>query len=157
MMFKKLALVSSVLGALLLAGCASVPMENAQENAKLKAFPVPENNMAGLYIYRDSFVGKALKKDVYVDSACLGETADRTFLYKQVAGGKKHDISTESEFSDNKLSIIPESGKNYFFRQYIKMGVFVGGANLEAVSESEGKRVVSKESVQLAKSGICSS
>lgn len=156
MNLKKVALLSSVLGALLLAGCASVPMESAQENAKLKSFPAPQSNMAGLYIYRDSFVGKALKKNVYVDSECVGETADRTFFYKQVAGGKNHEVSTESEFSDNKLSIFTEPGKNYFVRQYIKMGVFVGGANLETVSEDEGKRVIGKEDVQLAKSGTCS-
>ncbi|SIR27571.1 Protein of unknown function [Aeromonas sp. RU39B] len=156
MNLKKVALLASVLGALLLAGCASVPMESAQENAKLKSFPAPQSNMAGLYIYRDSFGGKALKKDVFVDSECLGETADRVFFYKQVSGGKEHEISTESEFSDNKLSIFTEPGKNYFVRQYIKMGVFVGGANLETVSEEEGKRVIGKEDVQLAKSGICS-
>ncbi|MFQ2229398.1 DUF2846 domain-containing protein [Aeromonas hydrophila] len=156
MIFKRLALVSSIFGAMLLAGCASsVPMASTQESAKLKAFPVPKDNMAGLYIYRDSFVGKALKKDVYVDVECVGETADRTFFYKQVTAGKNHDISTESEFSDNKLSIFTEPGKNYFVRQYIKMGVFVGGANLEAVSEEEGKRVISKDSVQLAQSGVC--
>ncbi|MDM5142566.1 DUF2846 domain-containing protein [Aeromonas bestiarum] len=156
MIFKKLALVSSVLGALLLAGCASVPMESAQESARLKAFPVPEDNMAGLYVYRDSYMGKAQKKDVYVDSECLGESANQTFFYKQVAGGKNHELSTESEFSDNKISVFTEPGKNYFFRQIIKMGVFVGGAKLEPVSDTEGKRVISKGNVQLAKSGVCS-
>jgi hypothetical protein len=29
-----------------------------------------------------------------------------------------------------------------FFQQYIKMGVFVGGAGLQAVSETEGKQNV---------------
>lgn len=157
MSFKKLTLVSSILGAMLLTGCANtVPMASMQESAQLKAFPTPKDNMAGLYVYRDSYVGKALKKNVYIDSECLGETADRTFFYKQVKGGQEHDISTESEFSDNKLTIFTEPGKNYFVRQYIKMGVFVGGANVTAVSETEGKRVISKDSVQLAQSGICS-
>ncbi|HHV6932376.1 TPA: DUF2846 domain-containing protein, partial [Haemophilus influenzae] len=36
------------------------------------------------------------------------------------------------------------SGKNYFIRQYIKFGVFAGGANLEQVSEEEGKKAISK-------------
>ena len=156
MMLKKLALASTVLGTLFLAGCASVPMESAQESVRLKAFPAPESNMAGIYVYRDSYMGKAQKKDIYIDSECLGESANHTFFYKQVAGGKNHELSTESEFSDNKISVFTEPGKNYFFRQIIKIGVFVGGAKLEAVPESEGKRVISKVDVQLAKSGVCS-
>ncbi len=47
-----------------------------------------------------------------------------------------------------------EAGKNYFIRQIIKMGVFVGGAKLERVSEDEGKAEVSK--LSLAESGECS-
>ncbi|XOC77871.1 DUF2846 domain-containing protein [Haemophilus influenzae] len=53
-------------------------------------------------------------------------------------------MSTESEFSNNDLNIKTESGKNYFIRQYIKFGVFAGGANLEQVSEEEGKKAISK-------------
>jgi hypothetical protein len=31
---------------------------------------------------------------------------------------------------------------NYFVRQYVKLGVFVGGANLEVVPAEEGKKGV---------------
>lgn len=65
------------------------------------------------------------------------------FFYKTVKAGE-HKISTESEFSNNDLNIKTESGKNYFIRQYIKFGVFAGGANLEQVSEEEGKKAISK-------------
>jgi hypothetical protein len=68
-----------ILSSMLLGGCASVPLASNAENATAKSFPVPENGKAGLYVYRDSFVGKALKKDVYLDGRCLGETADRVF------------------------------------------------------------------------------
>jgi hypothetical protein len=47
-----------------------------------------------------------------------------------------------------------KSGLNYFVRQFMKMGVFVGGAGVEQVSEEEGKKQVS--SLALAKSGNCS-
>lgn len=53
-----------------------------------------------------------------------------------------HVLSTESEFSDNSMELDAKSGQNYFVRQYIKFGVFVGGANLELVSEEEGKEGV---------------
>ena len=48
----------------------------------------------------------------------------------------------QSFLSDNSLELDAESGQNYFVRQYIKLGVFVGGANLELVPEEEGKEGV---------------
>jgi hypothetical protein len=35
-----------------------------------------------------------------------------------------------------------EAGKLYFIRQYIKLGLFVGGANLEVVTEDVGRKDV---------------
>jgi hypothetical protein len=63
-------------------------------------------------------------------------------------------VNTESEFSPNTLELMFEAGKNYFIRQYIKIGVFVGGAGLEQMPEVEGKENVSK--LGMAKSGKCS-
>lgn len=130
-------------------------MAPADSNLKAKSFPAPEEGKSGLYIYRDSFVGKALKKDVYIDGKCIGETADRVFFYTQVSGNESHKVSTESEFSPNDLLLNTDAGKNYYVRQYIKMGVFVGGAGLESVSEEEGQRVISKSEVNLAAEGAC--
>ncbi len=64
-----------------------------------------------------------------------------TYFYKLVSPGE-HKLSTESEFGNNDLVLNTETGKNYFIRQYIKMGLFVGGANLELVSEPDGKKGV---------------
>lgn len=58
-------------------------MAPADSNLKAKTFAAPEEGKSGLFIYRDSFVGKALKKDVYIDGKCLGETADRDPSYRQ--------------------------------------------------------------------------
>lgn len=144
-----------VLGAVLLfSGCASVPTARVSDSNLAKSFPVPPEGQSGLYIYRNSFAGKALKKDVWVDGKCLGQTADKMFFYVLVEGNKEHKLSTESEFSPNDLMLYVEAGKNYFIRQIIKMGVFVGGAKLERVSEDEGKAEVSK--LSLAESGECS-
>lgn len=64
-----------------------------------------------------------------------------TYFYFEVPGGKRK-LSTESEFSENDLVLDVVPGKNYFVRQSIKMGVFVGGAKLERVREEEGKQGV---------------
>ncbi|WP_241722211.1 DUF2846 domain-containing protein [Raoultella sp. HC6] len=151
----KIIFAAVILSSALLGGCASVPLASNAENATAKSFPAPESGKAGLYVYRDSFVGKALKKDVYLDGRCLGETADRVFFYQQISASQPHTLGTESEFSPNNLTLNIAPGKNYFVRQYIKMGVFVGGAGLEQVPESEGMRVVSKPEVKLAVPGKC--
>ncbi|MCY1523910.1 hypothetical protein D9M68_588240 [compost metagenome] len=154
---KMLKLATSAVCVMAIAGCANVPMAPAEQNKQAKSFPAPDEGKSGLYVYRDSFAGKALKKDVYVDGKCLGETADRVFFYTQVAGDEQHKVSTESEFSPNDLMVMMEAGKNYFVRQFIKIGVFVGGAGVEQVTEEEGKRVISKPEVNLAAEGRCDS
>jgi hypothetical protein len=114
---------------------------------------LPAAGNAGVYVDRNSFVGKALKKDLWVDGKCLGESASDVFFYTQVEGGKKHKIETESEFSPNAMEVFMEAGKNYFIRQFIKLGAFVGGADLEQIPEEQGKADVAK--LGLAQSGTC--
>ena len=140
---KKIALLSSFLVAFLISGCASVPKASKEKDAAAKTFSTPTDNQSGIYIYRNSFVGQALKKNVYIDGKLIGESSNKVFFYKQVAPGT-HKLSTESEFSDNDLELKTESGKNYFVEQSIKMGAFVGGAKLTAVSEDVGKKEVLK-------------
>lgn len=153
-MFKKVILAATAAAVLGVAGCASVPMANDPQSSTAKSFPAPDAGNAGLYVYRDSFVGKALKKDIFVDGNCLGESADKVFFYTQVPGDAKHTISTESEFSPNDLVVYMKEGVNYFIRQSIKMGVFVGGAKLETVSNDTGKSEVA--SLKMASNGQCS-
>ncbi|MGI2079602.1 DUF2846 domain-containing protein [Shewanella putrefaciens] len=101
----------------------------------------PADNKSGIYIYRNSFVGQALKKNIYINGEMIGESANKVFFYKEVEPGEQ-TLSTESEFSENDLKVSTEGGKNYFFEQYIKMGVFVGGAGLKAVFDAEGMKNV---------------
>jgi hypothetical protein len=145
-MFKKtsLIIIAALFSFSLLAGCASVPMAPKEQDLTLKAFPQPAADKSGLYVYRiKSFVGGALKKNIYVDKVMVGETAPGIYFYKEITPGQ-HEISTESEFSDNVITLQAEGGKNYFCQQYIKMGVFVGGANVVMVSEEEGKAAIRK-------------
>lgn len=153
-MIKNTILVSIALSAALLSGCANVPLADQKATAEAKSFHSPSDGKAGLYVFRDSFIGKALKKDVYINGECVGETANKTFFTFEVEGDKEHVISTESEFSPNSLKLLTEAGKNYFIRQYIKIGVFVGGAGLEQVADEEAKKTIAK--LNLAVPGTCS-
>lgn len=97
----------------------------------------------GSIIYRNSWGGRALKKNLYIDDHFIGESAPDVFFYKQLNAGQ-HKISTESEFSNNDLTINTLAGKNYYIRQYMKLGVFVGGANLEEMSEKQAQEDIKK-------------
>ncbi len=151
-MYKKLALI--VFASSLFAGCASVPMESDQASSELKKFSPPSEGNSGFYIYRASGPGTALKKDIWVNDECVGQSAPNVFFYKEVPGGQEYKISTESEFSPNDLMVKANVGENHFIEQYIKIGVFVGGANLKLVDQTEGEKDISK--LKLAKAGECS-
>lgn len=138
----------------LVTGCASVPMESKEASDQAKRFAAPSQGQAGLYIYRTAGVGTALKKDIWVDGKCVGESAQNVFFYEEVKGNQEVTIATESEFSPNEIKLAVADGINYFIKQYIKMGVFVGGSNLEVVGEAEGKGAV--KSLEMAKKGTCS-
>lgn len=151
-MYKKLSLITVC--SILFAGCASVPLETKDMDAKVKEFNSPSEGKAGLYIFRYGSYGAALKKDVWVDGECIGETAPNIFFYHEVTGDEDHKVSTKSEFSPNDLLVKPAPGENHFIQQYIKMGVVVGGAGLKEVEEEKGKEIVSK--LKMAKKGSCS-
>lgn len=151
-MFKKIILPILLIS--LLGGCASVPMESGEKTSAAKQFPTPAEGKAGLYLYRYGSFGAALKKDIWIDGNCVGETARNTFFYEEVEAGVEHKISTESEFSPNDLVLTPESGKLYFIQQYIKFGVFVGGAGVKLADEAEAKKLIG--GLSLASKGTCS-
>jgi hypothetical protein len=151
-MYKKLIFIA--VASTLFAGCTSVPMANKEESNIAKQFNAPADGTAGMYIYRSGSFGGALKKDVWVDGKCIGETAPNVFFYEQVSGDEEHKVSTESEFSPNDLVIKTESGKNYFIQQFIKLGVFTGGAGLELVDNKKGEKEI--KSLEMAKKGTCS-
>ncbi|MBR9753432.1 MAG: DUF2846 domain-containing protein [Gammaproteobacteria bacterium] len=136
-------------------GCASVNMTPMEDSTEAKKFEMPSEGMAGIYIYRrDSMFGAAIKKDIWINGDCIGETAPGIFFYEQVKGGEDYEISTESEFSPNALNLAVQPGANYYIEQYMKIGMFVGGANLRVVDADEGMTEVSN--LDMAAKGNCS-
>jgi len=139
---KALMLLTLVLS-IYLTGCATVPMATTEDDQLRKQFTAPSEGKAGVYMYRNSNFGSALTKTISIDGQLVGATAPMTYFYREVSPGQ-HTLSTQSEFGNNDLIVKTDQGMNYFVRQYIKIGVFVGGANLELVSEEEGKKGVSE-------------
>jgi hypothetical protein len=124
-----------------LVSCASVKMASKEEDTTLKEFKLPPPDRAGLYIFRNSFLGQMLLRPLYVDGNLIGETANGVYFYLDLSPGK-HFISTESEFGKNSVVFEAEGGKNYFAEQFIKMGIFSGGSDVEMVDEKVGMQQV---------------
>jgi hypothetical protein len=124
-----------------LVSCASVKMASKEEDTALKDFKLPQPDRAGLYIFRNSFLGQALTKPIYVDGNLIGDTVNGVYFYLDLSPGK-HFISTESEFGKNSVVFEAEGGKNYFAEQYIKMGIFSGGSDVVMVDEKVGMQQV---------------
>lgn len=136
-MLRKLALVSLI--ALSLFGCASVPMGDSKKDAELKSF-APRSDVAGLYVYRNESFGAAIKMDVEIDGKPIGQTAAKTYFYKEVAPGK-HTVTSKSENTDM-LEIDAAAGKLYYIWQEVKMGLLYARTKLSLVSEEEGQKGV---------------
>lgn len=130
--------VTAVLAATL-AGCASVPMGDAKQDAALKTFTVPADK-AGLYIYRNESMGAAIKMDVEVDGKAIGQTAANTYLYKEVAPGK-HLVTSKAENTDS-IEIEAKPGTLNYVWQEVKMGLMYARTKLNLVDEAEGKKGV---------------
>ena len=118
-------------------------MESNEADKQAKAFSQPASDKAGVYIYRDSMLGAALYKAIKIDGFVIGASAPETYFHIYATPGKRV-FATQSEFSDNTLELNLEGGKNHFIRNYIKFGVFVGGADLEVIEETEAKTAISE-------------
>ncbi|MBB5190584.1 uncharacterized protein YceK [Silvimonas terrae] len=137
-------LLIALIGLMVLAGCASVPKGDAQQDLALKQFKAPAEK-AGLYVYRNENFGAAIKMNVLLDNKQLGDTAAKTYLYTEVAPGK-HQLVSKSE-TDSVLDFDAVAGKIYYVWQEIKMGTWSAGSKLQMMGEAEGKKGVSESSL----------
>ncbi len=97
-------------------GCASVRWLPKSSRPRPKNSNCLPKAKSGVYLYRNSVLGKALSKDsAGHDGNCVGASAPDVFFYTQVDGGNRRAPGRpESELSPNKSSrLFFESGKNY--------------------------------------------
>lgn len=129
-------LAATALLCLSLVGCASVPMADTQDDRDAKRFS-PAPDMSAIYIYRNEFVGAAIKMPVVLDGRQLGKTVAHSYLYKEVPPGK-HIITADGENTDL-LKIETRAGQTIFIHQEVKMGFAVARSGMRVVDAAEGK------------------
>jgi hypothetical protein len=137
--FTMIRLFATALVASALVGCASVPMGDPQRDAELKNFAVAPGK-AGVYVYRNESMGAAVKMDVSLDGAPLGQTGAKTYLYKDVTPGK-HTISSKAENTET-IEFDAKPGSLTYVWQEVKMGVMSARSKLHIASEADGKKGV---------------
>lgn len=134
---KKILAVAVV--AMTLVGCASVPLGDAQQDAALKTFSVVPDK-AGVYIYRNESMGAAITMNVELDGNPIGQTAAKTYLYKELTPGK-HVISSKAENTDT-VEVDAKAGTLVYIWQEVKMGVMSARTKLHLVDEAQGRKGV---------------
>lgn len=136
---KQLIAITLATAALLLGGCASVPMGDPQRDAALKNFKIAPDK-AAIYVYRNESMGAAIKMDVAIDGQPIGQTAAKTFLYKEVTPGK-HTVTSKAETTDS-LEVDVKPGTLTYIWQEVKMGFMMARSKLNLMSEAEGRKGV---------------
>ena len=121
---------------LLMGGCASVQMASDAEDQAAKQFQ-PKSNMARIYVYRNETFGAALKMPVSIDGQIIGETASKTYLFKDVTPGQ-HIVRSHTEKTPE-LKIDAQANKVYFVWPEVKMGMWQGNSMLHLMNDAEGR------------------
>lgn len=122
--------------ALVLSGCAAVPMADQAQDQRAKTFAVAPGK-ANIYVYRNELLGAAIKMNVTLDGKVVGSTGARTYLALEVEPGR-HTLTSIAE-SDATLDLTTTAGKNYFVWQEVKMGLLSARSRLQLVDEAKGR------------------
>ncbi|GAA4494004.1 DUF2846 domain-containing protein [Pseudaeromonas paramecii] len=134
---KKLIVASFILFGL--AGCATVPMADDNQDAAAKKFAVASDK-SGLYIFRNESMGAGVTMDVLLDGKPVGQTVAKTYIYKEVEPGK-HSITSKSENTDT-IEVDAKPGTLVYVWQEVKMGVLYARTKLSVVGDYQGKNGV---------------
>lgn len=138
-MSKNVLSVVTIVAALSLGGCASVPMASVERDTAAKSF-ASNSDKSNIYVYRNESMGAAVKLPLVLDGRAVGDTAAKTYLMLEVVPGK-HTLVSKGE-TDSVLPLTTAPGKNYFVWQEVKMGMFSARSALQLVDEAVGKEGV---------------
>ena len=139
---KNLALSFCIVGlALLVSGCASVPMAAKDADAAAKSFRVPADK-SRVYIYRNETMGAAVKIPVTLDGKLVGSTAKNTYFALDVNPGT-HEVSCIAE-TGGKVTVDVKPGEAAYVWQEMKMGMWAASCAMHVVDEQQGQKAVSE-------------
>jgi hypothetical protein len=127
--------------ALLLPGCAQVPMANPQADQTAKAFAPPEPGRGALYVYRSGVMGFARPIDVAIVGGRTAQLGYNTYVRLD---GPPGPIAVDCKVGDNtgarQLEI--SEGRTRYVEVSMKIGVLLPGCEVAEMSPDQGQAAV---------------
>jgi hypothetical protein len=129
--------------ALVLPGCAQVPMADSQADQMAKAFPTPEPGRGALYVYRTGYMGIARSIDVQVVGGRTAQLASNTYLRLE---GPPGPIEVDCKIGDKtgagQLQI--DEGRTRFVEVSMTVLSLMPGCQVAEVPPQEGQAAVQR-------------
>lgn len=123
---------------LLLTACASGP----KYSEVASGFPALDPEQGRIYIYRPSSFGAAVRPNVTLNGAVVGEAISYGFFYVDRAPGD-YTLMTSTEV-DRSLSLTLQAGQTRYVRLGISFGFVVGHVYPELVDNTVGAEEIRK-------------
>jgi hypothetical protein len=130
-----------------LAGCAAtVELASPEEDLAAKRF-IPGEGEANIYVTReDQFTGSAVLFQLVVDQRVIGGIAPGTYHLIRVEPGH-HTISVTTAENQSIEEVDAEAGRSYFFEVKPKMGWFAARAEVDPLTEEEGRAAIAENTL----------
>ncbi len=139
-------LASILTTALILSGCASVPMGDATRSAELKKF-TPSPTSGQIYVCRDSrFFGAAVTPTVELNGKPVARLGRSKFFFAELPPGD-HTVVIKTLEHDSKFPFTVTAGQQIYFTTWISFGVIAGRGIIDTLSADEGKKCVSESAL----------
>ena len=122
-----------------LTGCASVPLGSKEQDAAAKQFEAPADK-GRIYVYRNEFMGGAVKIPITLDGKVAGSTLKNTYLAFDVDPGT-HEAGCLGETS-GKTSVDVQAGQAAYVWQEMKMGMWAASCAMHVVEQEQGQKGV---------------
>lgn len=131
----------SLLALLLLAGCASVPLDSAQEDTRGKQFAPPPPDRGSLYVYRQGPMGAPVSLGVTLAGRAEARLAQDTFVWLEPAPGAIDVRCTGTDGSaDTVVNVGP--GETRFVEVAYHPGLMGSRCAVKEVTDAEGRAAV---------------
>jgi hypothetical protein len=126
---------------LLLAGCASVPLESAQEDAKGKHFNPPPSDRGSLYVYRQGLMGAPVPLPVTIASLPETSLGPDTWVWLEGAPAAI-DVRCTGTDGSAALTANVEAGETRFVEVAFRPGLMGSRCAVTEVPEAQGRAAV---------------
>jgi hypothetical protein len=126
---------------LIVGGCASVPMETAQEDAKGKQFAPPSSDKGSLYVYRRGLMGATAAIPVTIAGTLQAELAPDTWVWLQGAPASIDVKCTGTDGgADRTVNVGP--GETHFVEVAFRPGLMGSRCAVLEVPAAQGQAAV---------------